>query len=173
MFRIPPATVAGTAPEASSRLPPCPTRRELISAGTRNPDPHGCIIGSSRNRRPGPSRFLAITPFPTRKPARRATSTALQPEAGFLGRTSTSGPQCPSAVPSGHPLYRKINCCRLQQTTIRTAYNRARGHAQCQSPVWSPGVRTESRRPKVAPWRPPASKSPCAKSFVSGGTPSK
>src|ERR1039457_1392554 len=36
--------------------------------------------------------------------------------------------------------------------------------------VWSPGVRVESRRPKVAPWRPLASKSPFAKSFVSGGS---
>ena len=35
--------------------------------------------------------------------------------------------------------------------------------------VWSPGVRVESRGLKMAPWRPPASKCPCAKSFVSGG----
>jgi len=33
-------------------------------------------------------------------------------------------------------------------------------------PMWSPGVRVESKRPKVAPWRPLKSKSPPAKSFV-------
>ena len=43
---------------------------------------------------------------------------------------------------------------------------RARRHATGQSPVWNPGVRTESRRSKVAPWRPPASTGPPAKSFV-------
>ena len=46
---------------------------------------------------------------------------------------------------------------------------RAGKHAACQSPVWSPGVRVESRRQKGAPWRPPASMRPRAKSFVSGG----
>jgi len=31
---------------------------------------------------------------------------------------------------------------------------RAGKHAAAQFPVWSPGVRVESRRPKAAPWRP-------------------
>src|ERR1019366_10568107 len=35
--------------------------------------------------------------------------------------------------------------------------------------AWSSGVRVESKLPKTAQWRPPASKSPLAKSFVSGG----
>jgi len=33
--------------------------------------------------------------------------------------------------------------------------------------IWSPGVRVESRRPKAAPWRPPESTRPRAKSFLS------
>jgi len=45
---------------------------------------------------------------------------------------------------------------------------RARKHATDRSPMWSPEVRVESRRPKAAPWRPPESTRPRAKSFVSG-----
>jgi len=52
---------------------------------------------------------------------------------------------------------------------LKGAYNRARKHAAGHSPVWSPGVHVESRRPKSPPWRPPESTGPHAKSFVFGG----
>src|ERR1039458_1835930 len=64
----------------------------------------------------------------------------------------------------------EINCCRLQQTTFESCLQpRAKARRGPVLGVES-GVRVESRRQKVAPWRPPASKSPRAKSFVSGGT---
>ena len=71
------------------------------------------------------------------------------------------------ASPHGHHPYREIICCPLQQTTIPSACNRARATAlHVPIGVWSPGVRVESKRQKAAPWRPPESTSPLAKSFV-------
>jgi hypothetical protein len=67
----------------------------------------------------------------------------------------------------GHHPYVDTDCCRLRQTTNRAACNRARESTTRASPrAWSPGVHVESRRPKVAPWRPPESTPPLAKSFV-------
>ena len=74
-----------------------------------------------------------------------------------------------TTLPSGHHPYMEIDCCLLRQTTNTAARNRARRKARhVPARAWSPGVRVESRRPKAAPWRPPESTRPRAKSFVSG-----
>src|SRR5690242_15419877 len=72
---------------------------------------------------------------------------------------------CPPYLHGRHP-YRESNCCRLQQTTFERRLQPRAEHATCESPMWSPGVRVESRRPKAGPWRPQASIPPLSKSFV-------
>src|ERR1035438_2905836 len=63
-----------------------------------------------------------------------------------------------------------VSSSRQQSEQPATARVRAR---RVPFLAWIPGVRVESRRPRVALWRPPASKLPCAKSFVSGQNPCK
>jgi transcriptional regulator with XRE-family HTH domain len=86
----------------------------------------------------------------------------------IVGIQPGNGPG-PLALAEDRP-YEETNCCLLQQTTITTAGNRAREARACANPdveSWSPnGVQTPKKCP---PWRPPASKSPSAKSFFSGG----
>ena len=141
-----------------------------ISASTRNPHSGRRYDRVIEEAPPSPGAIPGDDGLPTRKPAWLVTSTALQPEVGFPGRTSTSRPRC--ARPLFHMgiiLIRKSIVVVSSRQHLKAARNRARRHATGQLPVWSPGVSVESRRPKIAPWRPPASKSPCAKSFVSGG----
>ena len=78
---------------------------------------------------------------------------------------SAWSPDSLSAVPHAHRSYRKTKCCLLQTTFERRCQPRAKAS---QSLGWSPEVRVESRRQRVAPWRPPASKSWSAKSFIFG-----
>jgi len=49
---------------------------------------------------------------------------------------------------------RKTNFVFSSKQQISTAYNRARRHASCQLQAWNLESVRESRRQKVAPWRP-------------------
>jgi hypothetical protein len=70
----------------------------------------------------------------------------------------------------GHPSYRGVDCCRLQ-TTNRFRCKRTRERS-LDRPMTC-GVRTESKNEKGRLWRPLASKSHSAKSFISGENPCK
>jgi hypothetical protein len=82
---------------------------------------------------------------------------------GLLGPPGC--PRRPDCPPWASSLYGNRLLSPSADNKWSSPQPRAEEHAACQSPMWSPGVRVESRRPKAAPWRPPESTRPRAKSF--------